>query len=63
MNLPRDPSARGALALGAAVALATVVASALFDLPYLAAGVAPGLWVALEAGRAGGCRRRPAAPH
>ncbi|GAB2518689.1 hypothetical protein [Lysobacter humi (ex Lee et al. 2017)] len=58
MNLfPRDPAARRALALGAALAAAALAATAVFDLPALTGAVLPGVWVVLQAG---GRRARPA---
>ncbi len=54
---PRDPATRRELLIGALVALAILLTSVFFDLPYLATGLLPGLWVVLRADRRR-CRMR-----
>lgn len=60
--VPRDRSARRDLALAAAIALAALLATALFDLHYLASGVLPGVWLVLHAHRRHRCPAGRAGP-
>lgn len=53
----REAFHRRGLGVAVVIAVTAVVTSAMFDLPYLATIVFPGLWIALQ-GDDRSCRRR-----